>query len=69
MTLEVFDKVGSTGIAAIVIAIVLAIFISETGAAVASRLYRAGRLDVQRARAPERRSDEDCCVNRKPLIV
>lgn len=34
MTLEVFDKGGSTGIAAIVTAIILAFFIRETGAAV-----------------------------------
>jgi MFS family permease len=34
MTLEVFEKGGSTGIAAIVVAIILAFFIRETGAAV-----------------------------------
>ena len=34
MTLEVFEKGGTTGIAAIVVAIILAFFIKETGAAV-----------------------------------
>jgi hypothetical protein len=34
ITLEVFAKGGTTGIAAIVLAIVLAFFIRETGAAV-----------------------------------
>jgi MFS family permease len=34
ITLEVFEKGGATGIAAIVVAIVLAFFIRETGAAV-----------------------------------
>ena len=34
MTLEVFQKGGATGIAAIVAAIILAFFIRETGAAV-----------------------------------
>jgi MFS family permease len=34
MTLEVFQKGGTTGIAAIVVAIILAFFIKETGAAV-----------------------------------
>jgi MFS family permease len=37
MTLEVFAKGGTTGIAAIVVAIILALFIRETGAAVRSR--------------------------------
>jgi hypothetical protein len=34
MTLKVFEEGGATGIAAIVVAIILAFFIKETGAAV-----------------------------------
>ena len=41
MILEVFDKGGSTGIAAIVAAIILAFFIRETGAAVRPPVLRS----------------------------